>query len=467
MDTSSFFAAVTFLAAAAAGCVATWLVLAGKLRGARLASATLTARLEERDATLGSLESELTQRRAEEARLREGRGRLEAELAAEQRASEVKLAVFGDAEHKLREAFEALSAEALRRNNQSFLELARESMERFQKGAQDDLGGRHKAIGALVEPVQKSLVQMESVMRDMEKERASAYESLREQVRSMTAAQERLRTETAGLAQALKSPSARGRWGEIQLKRVVELAGMEEHCDFAEQQSLTAGERTWRPDLIINLPGHKHLVVDAKTPLQAYLEAAEAEDDDRRQAKLDEHARQVKAHVNELGSKAYWERFEATPDFVVLFLPGEAFFAEAARRDPGLLEFAMERRVLLTSPSTLVALLKAAHYGWQQEKIGASAQLVRELGAELYERLSILTRHFVELGSQIDRTVETYDGVVGSFERRVVASARRLKELGAGTSRELDTPKTVGRTVRRVALPDPAAEDPGPEEGHA
>lgn len=467
MTGNPFVVVLIVLAAGAAGGLIAWLALSAKLRGARAEAAALAARLQDRDAAVQQLEAEVTGLRAEESRLREGRGRLEAELAAERRASQEKLAAFDDAERKLREAFEALSAEALRRNNQSFLDLARESMERFQKGAQDDLGGRHKAIGELVEPVQKSLVQVEAVLRELEKERASAYQSLREQVRSMTDAQERLRTETAGLAQALKSPSARGRWGEIQLRRVIELAGMEEHCDFAEQQAIPAGERNWRPDLIVNLPGNKHLVVDAKTPLQAYLEAAEAVDDVQRQLKLDEHARQVKAHVNELGSKAYWERFESTPDFVILFLPGEAFFAEAARRDPGLLDFAMERRVILTSPSTLIALLKSAHYGWQQERIAESAQQVRDVGAELYDRLAILSRHFADLGAQIDRTVESYDGVVGSFERRVVASARRLKELGAGTTREVDLPKAVGRTVRRASWPDAAADEPGAGEGHA
>lgn len=458
---------LALLLAATAGFAVAWLLLSARVRSARESNMALEATLRERESLAGARAADLAELRRDESHLREANGRLAAELDAERRGAAEKLAAFADAEAKLREAFAALSSEALRRNNQSFLELARESLERFQQAAQDDLTGRQKAIGDLVEPVKSSLTQMDGVLREMEKGRAAAFEALQAQVRAMTDAQERLRTETAGLATALKSPSARGRWGEVQLRRVVELAGMEEHCDFVEQQALAGAGRPARPDLQVRLPGGRVLVVDAKTPLLAYLEAAEAGDETLRQRKLDEHARQVKARVTELSARSYWDGVEAVPDFVVLFLPGEAFFAEAARRDPGLVEFALERKVLLTSPATLIALLKAAHYGWQQERLADNAQKVRDLGAELYERLAVLSAHMTEVGEQIERTAEVYDRAVGSFERRVVASARKLKELGAGTSREVESPKAIGRSVRRIDGIDASIEELEAEEGHA
>jgi DNA recombination protein RmuC len=427
MDAHPALVALAAVLGAAAGAAITRLLLAGRLR--------------------------------HEASLREERGRLEAELAAERRTAEAKLELLRDAEGKLREAFESMASEALRRNNQTFLEIARESLSGFQRAAQDDLGSRQKAIGDLVEPVQASLKLMDATLREIESTRQTAYRGLVDQVQAMTGAQERLRSETSALAQALRNPTARGRWGEIQLRRVVELAGMTEHCDFDEQAVTPDAERGGRPDLVVHLPGGRHLVVDAKVPLQAFLDAAETGDDATREAKLAEHVRQVRSHVAALAAKAYWERFPTAPDFVVMFLPGEASFMEAARRDPALLDWAFERNVLLASPTTLVAVLKAVHYGWQQQRISEGAQRVRDLGAELYDRLASLAAHLARIGAQIDRTAEAFDAAVGSFERNVVVTARKLKGLGAGSTKDVPDVESVGRTTRRLAAPPTADGD--------
>ena len=448
-----------------------WVVVGSRGRSAERQVAVLAARLDERAAVGARIESETAALEAEESRLRDelaaardGRARAETELLSERRGSEERAALLRKTEESLREVFQALSAEALRRNNQSFLELARESLERFQKSAQDDLSGRQTAIGELVVPLRRSLEQVDVKLGEIEKERQSAYASLREQVEAMTRTHERLRTETAGLAQALKNPSARGRWGEIQLRRVVEIAGMLDHCDFAEQRNLPGDERG-RPDLVVHLPGGKHLVVDAKIPLKAYLEAQETEDEAAREAKLDEHARQVRAHVATLGSRAYWDRFDSSPDFVVLFLPGESFFADAVRRDPELIESAVAQSVIPASPTTLISLLKAAYYGWQQERIAESAQKVRDLGSELYDRLRVLTEHLGNVGTHLDRAMDAYDRAAGSFESRVLVAARRLKDLGASTSRDLPALAPTGRTVRRLEADAPASDDVASPEG--
>jgi DNA recombination protein RmuC len=353
----------------------------------------------------------------------------------------------------LRDAFQALSADALQRNNQSFLDLARASLGEFQRGASSELERRQQAIDALVAPIRDSLSQMGEKLQTIEKERHGHYSALVQQLRQVSADHARLQGETSNLVRALRSSPSRGRWGELQLRRVVELAGMLEHCDFVEQESL-AGERRLRPDLVVRLPGGKRVVVDAKAPLEAYLDAHEAADDAAREVKLKEHARLVRGHVTALASKAYWSELEDAADFVVMFLPGEPFFAAAHQYDPTLTEFAADRRVVVASPTTLIALLRAVHYGWQQERIAQEAQRVSELGRELYDRLATLGRHFEKVGGHLDKAVGAYNEAVGNLEARVLVTARRFKELGAAAGgSEIPELEPVERAARKLQAP--------------
>jgi DNA recombination protein RmuC len=388
-------------------------------------------------------------------RIAERAARLEAELEAERRLASERLSAYEKAESKLRESFQALSAEALRDNNRTFLEIARAAFEEAQKRAAEDLSARQKAIGELLDPVEKALKLVDEKIHALEKEREGAYRALREQVASLAGAEEKLRTETANLVQALRAPSVRGRWGEIHLRRLVELAGMVEHCDFEEQATVETEQGRLRPDLVVRLPGGKRILVDAKVPLKAYLEAQELAEESSRRAKLEEHARAVRDHIGRLGSKAYADQFEDTPDFVVLFIPGEAFFAAAVEKDPELIEYGFSRRVVPASPTTLLPLLKTVYLVWQQERLAESARAIRDLGTELHERLRTMSEHLAQLGEHLRRAVEAYDQTVGSFERRVLVAARRLRDLGVG-NRDLPELAPIDRSPRPVRERDVA-----------
>jgi DNA recombination protein RmuC len=331
------------------------------------------------------------------------------------------------------DAFRSLSAEALQRNNQAFLDLAKTTLERQQEGAQGELEKRQQAIGELVAPIRTTLEKFELQVQGVERARLESYAGLFEQVRALQEGQGQLRKETANLVRALRAPHARGRWGELQLKRVVEMAGMLDHCDFYEQASAAGEEGKLRPDLIVRLPGGKQLVVDAKAPLAAYLDAIEAEDDETRRRKLDDHARQVREHITKLSRKSYWEQFQPAPDFVVLFLPGEMFYSAALEADPSLIETGVEQRVILATPTTLIALLRAAAYGWQQEALTENAQKISQLGKELFERLATLGDHWAGVGKNLGEAVTAYNKATSSLESRVMVSARRFRELQAVT----------------------------------
>lgn len=415
--------ALALMAGAAVGMLAAWLALRGR-------AGALAERAETLDRDLRSRSDQL-------AEAREGLARASAAIEHERAAGAEKVRLLAEAKSELSDAFKALSADALKTNSSSFLELARTTLERFQVQAKDDLDQRRVAVEHLVAPIKESLAKVDGQIQNLEKARSEAYGALLGQVRGLAESQEKLRTETGNLVTALRAPAVRGRWGEIQLRRVVEMAGMLSHCDFVEQVTATVDGRHLRPDLIVKLPGGKNVVVDAKAPLQAYLEALEAPDDATRTARLQDHARQIRQHMTKLSVKSYWEQFQPTPEFIVMFIPGEAFYSAALEQDPGLIEEGVSQRVLLATPTTLIGVLKAVAYGWQQETVAESARAVSQLGKELHGRLATLGDHFARLGQRLDGAVSAYNQTVGSLERRVLPAARRFSELGADGGREI------------------------------
>jgi DNA recombination protein RmuC len=412
------------------------------------------------------LEEELKAARAQNAELGSQMAGLRTTLEEERKAMLEKLALLENAKTALADAFKALSSDALSRNNDAFLQLAKQALEKYQETAKGDLEKRSQAIGELVKPIRESLDKVDVKIKDLEKARIEAYQEIKGQIRTLTETEKELRTETGNLVKALRAPQVRGRWGEMQLRRVVEIAGMIQHCDFVEQPTVDSDGGRQRPDMVIHLPAGRQIIVDSKVPMDYFLEAVHATDEKRRLHYLQEHARQLRDRVKELTVKSYWDRFEQTPEFVVLFLPGESFFSAALEQDPSLLEEG-GRHVILATPTTLIGLLRAVAYGWREDALAQNAREISELGAQLYERLGTLGEHMEKLGRQLDQSVQSYNRAVGSLESRVLVSARKFRELGAAPSGSeiadvtpIDTATRQLQSGELLALPDPGdAED--------
>ncbi len=414
------------------GAVAAYFYLKSSLTGSIQAQKQLSDSLQtEKDALARQLTDKMQEANELALKLRETETRREADAEQIKRLEELKV-TFGD-------TFKALSGEALKANNTQFLELARTQLEKFQEGAKGDLEKRQQAIDKLMEPIKQSLEKVDEKIHSLEKARVGAYEGMLQQVNHLMKMGQGLQSETANLVKALRAPQVRGRWGEMQLRRAVEAAGMLDHCDFEEQTSTTTDEGALlRPDLLIHLPGGRNVVVDAKAPLAAYIDALEAQTPEEQKRLLAEHARQVKDHLKKLGGKAYWKQFASSPEFVVLFLPGESFFSAALEQDVHLIDYGVDQKVILATPTTLIALLKAIAYGWRQEAIAREAEEICQLGNEIYERMEVFARHLGGIRKGLDSATSSYNSAVSSLESRVLVTARKLGSMRVTADKDID-----------------------------
>jgi DNA recombination protein RmuC len=358
----------------------------------------------------------------------------QARLEEEQKSAREREQVLQNAEQRLSNAFKALSAETLQASQASFLEMASATLAKQQESVQGDLKLRQQAIDSMVKPVAEQLKQVDEKIQQLEKSNAVANQGLLGELGHLRENNAKLQAETGSLVNALRQPKVRGSWGELQLRKAVEVAGMLEYCDFNREVHVAGEASNYRPDMVVRLPGGRNIVVDAKTPMEGYLDACQATDDATRDAAMKRHASQIRTHIKQLSQKSYFEHFQPSPDFVVLFLPGEMFFSAALEIDPSLIEIGSDQKVLIASPTTLIALLRTASYGWQQEALTRNAKQISELGKELYDRLAILGSHFEKLGSQLGITVATYNKAVGSLESRVLVTARKFRDCGISES---------------------------------
>jgi len=382
--------------------------------------------------------------------LREENAGLRATVNVERRTTDEKVAMIESARSQLTDTFAALSSQALRNSTEEFLKLAQQGMQQFHTRAQGDLDQKEKSIGVLMQPVKEALTRTEQQLRELEKERKEAYGSLSKHLESMAQTQLLLQGETRNLVQALRRPEVRGQWGELTLRRLAELAGMVQYCDFFEQETVKGEEGSLRPDMIVRMPDGREIVIDVKTPLDAYLSAVEAPDDAIRSWHLERHARKVRDRVRELASRNYWAQFKHSPDFVVMFIPGDQFLTAALDVDRDLLEYALGQKVVLATPTSFVALLRAVAYGWRQQNLAENAEKIRDLGEDLYQRLSTFTEHLSKLGKNLSSSLDHYNKAVGSFERQVLPGARKFAEMGINSRKPMQDLDQIEKGVRQM-----------------
>jgi DNA recombination protein RmuC len=408
------------------------------------------ARIEELRQQIQQRDSEINQIRGELGTEKQSKVEALTRLEESQKGLEEQKALLETMKTEMTDTFNALSSAALKSSSEDFLRLASEHLGKVVAETKGKLGEHQVAINGLIKPLHEALKRYEEQVRLIEESRHKAYGSLEEQLRSLASTHEQLQKETSNLVSALKKPQVRGRWGEITLRRVAELSGMSAHCDFTEQISVETESGRLRPDMVVHLPMEREIVVDAKVSLDAYLDATSALTDDERKAKMEKHAQQVRTHMNRLSSKEYWIQFKQSPEFVVLFIPGESFLSSALDVDSALIEDGIQKRVIIATPTTFVALLRAIAYGWRQEQITKNAQEISTLGKELYERIYTLVKHFVDIGSAIGKAMDSYNKVVGSMELRVLPSVRKFKELGVTSADEIPILEQINRTPRSV-----------------
>lgn len=411
------------------------------------------ATLLERASRIPELEAQLKERFNDFELLKERYAVTCALLQEEKKKTQEKIELLHQTQEQLKGYFKSISHDALRDQQRVFFELAKQTFESYKNGISSDAKEKQQAIEQLVKPLHDSLSKVDTSLQALEKARLVAYAGVAEQLKHLASSHTQLQTETANLVKALRMPHVRGRWGELQLKRVVEMAGMLEHCDFTSQQTFSDQEARLRPDLVIKLPNARSIIVDSKAPLAAYLEAIEAPDDQKKMEYMGDHARQIRRHIGQLAEKGYWESVSQTPEFVVMFLPGEAFFSAALEQDPSLIEYGVDKKVIIATPTTLIALLRSVAYGWQEKAIAEHAEYISDLAKSLYERLSTLIAHFKKLKRSLDATNEAYNEVIGSFEGRVLVAARRFKELKVVEGKpDLELLQPVEKTTRDILV---------------
>jgi DNA recombination protein RmuC len=458
------------LVAVGVGVVLGWLLAAGrerargegKLREIEGSARAGQATAEELRRSLGMAEDRAQALGRELADAQRARTIAETQNSELRRSLDEQKALLDTAEERLTDTFRSVAAQALAENNQGFLTLAAEKLGAARKENDDALAARQTAIDGMLRPVKESLDRVDNKIQELERERGQAYGRITELVRNLSESHARLSAETGNLVRALRAPSVRGRWGEIQLKRVVEVAGMVEHCDFVQQETLTADDGRLRPDMIVKLPGGRNVVVDAKVPLEAYLDALDTEDEAARRGHLARHAAHIRGHVAKLSAKAYWAELPATPEFVVMFLPSEAIYSAALQELPSLIEEGVGKQVLIATPTTLIALLQAVHFGWRQERLAENAQAISSQGRDLHARLATMVEHWGKMGGALERATENYNRAVASFEGRVRPAIRRLEDLGAASDKSVAALTSIDARPRVLAPDDdaPAALSP-------